>query len=593
MGRIETFENKINNLLIQETPALADMRRIMLEIDEFINSPDYPGLNIDERGRLQNLRKDLRSRIREQEDAEETTASLESSQLPQPQPQYPSSPQPGQTAWGGSAQPGAVAAGHNPTAEEQMEAAEKLFYSGRFSDSIKLYDRVLQIEPSWERAKQHRAEADNYLRTGYIPSVALPSDAASAYGKAQSAARVGRYQDALSMLAKAQSLLRELGIQRWQEGQEFEQKLQENIDAENAYQDGLKLFRSGQVDEGIDSVETAYRATGLPKYADRAQSMRKFKESTRVINEILSSSTLETKPLVQAKSDLDNIANEYGDNPAVNRLRTRFEAAIPRIVGPLKEQVRDLKTQAERSPTIEETLFFSRQAKQQLDQIRSLEGMDDSLDRLNDEVDRTLRDAQRLADELAAASTSYENHQNWPSEAYRLSAEVRKRYPNDPGVVGLKRKLSRYQLITITLRLFIAILIILIAAGLVWFAIGRINVYRASLVPTQTGTPTATATITPTMTSTPTITPTITLTPTPTMTPTPTSGIALRDVWARSGCYEAFNAVGRIPEKAPLRFLPSERRFDDFGRECVLVEYRGADKSVIGWVLISDLGGLK
>jgi tetratricopeptide (TPR) repeat protein len=593
MGRTETFENKVNTLLIQETPALADMRRIMLEIDEFINSPDYPGLNIDERGRLQNVRKDLRSRIREQEDAEEAKIRPDTGQPAQPQSQSSGNLQPAQMSWAGAGQQTTAPVGHNPTAEEQMEAAEKLFYSGRFSDAINLYDRVLLIEPGWERAKQHRAEADNYLRTGYIPSVALPSDAASAYGKAQSAARVGRYQDALSMLTKAQSLLRELGIQRWQEGQEFEQKLQENIDAENAYQEGLKLFRSGQVDEGIDSVETAYRATGLPKYADRAQSMRKFKESTRAINEILSSSTLESKPLVQAKADLDNLSNEYGDNPAVARLRTRFEAAIPRIVGPLKEQARDLKTQAERSPTIEETLFFARQAKQQLDQIRSLEGMDDSLDRLNNEVDKTIRDAQRLADELAAANTSYENHQNWPSEAARLSAEVRKRYPNDPGVVGLKRNLSRYQLIRFGIRAVSAILIILIAAGLVWLAIGRIKTFQASLVPTPTGTPTATATITPTLTATATITPTITLTPTPTMTPTPTSGIALRDIWARTGCYEAFNAVGRIPEKAPLRFLPSERRFDDFGRECVLVEYQGANKSVIGWVLISDLGGLE
>jgi hypothetical protein len=69
--------------------------------------------------------------------------------------------------------------------------------------------------------------------------------------------------------------------------------------------------------------------------------------------------------------------------------------------------------------------------------------------------------------------------------------------------------------------------------------------------------------------------------------------LTLRDVWARNGCYETFTAVGKIPEKGPVRFLPSERRFDDFNRECVLVEYNGPDKSIIGWVLISDLGGLK
>ena len=39
-----------------------------------------------------------------------------------------------------------------------------------------------------------------------------------------------------------------------------------------------------------------------------------------------------------------------------------------------------------------------------------------------------------------------------------------------------------------------------------------------------------------------------------------------------------------------LRFLPDERRFDQFNRECVLVEYQGIDRSTIGWVLIMDLG---
>jgi hypothetical protein len=73
--------------------------------------------------------------------------------------------------------------------------------------------------------------------------------------------------------------------------------------------------------------------------------------------------------------------------------------------------------------------------------------------------------------------------------------------------------------------------------------------------------------------------------------PTPSVGLAARPIWARSGCYESFNAIGKIPEGGELRFLPSERRFDDFNRECVLVEYQGPDRSVIGWVLFPDVVG--
>jgi hypothetical protein len=62
-------------------------------------------------------------------------------------------------------------------------------------------------------------------------------------------------------------------------------------------------------------------------------------------------------------------------------------------------------------------------------------------------------------------------------------------------------------------------------------------------------------------------------------------------VFARNGCYEKFTAVGKIPAGSTVRFLPTERRFDEFSRECVLVEYLAPDGSAIdGWVLTLDVG---
>jgi hypothetical protein len=61
-------------------------------------------------------------------------------------------------------------------------------------------------------------------------------------------------------------------------------------------------------------------------------------------------------------------------------------------------------------------------------------------------------------------------------------------------------------------------------------------------------------------------------------------------VWARNGCYETFLAIGKIPEGAIVRPLPADRRFDNLNRECLLVEYQGDDRSVIGWILVRDSG---
>ncbi len=468
--------------------------------------------------------------------------------------------------------------------------AEKLFYSGRYAEAIQLFDRVLQLEPNWERARQHRSEAENYLRTGYIPAVALPTEAASAYGKAQSAARVGRYADALALLEKAQNSLRELGILRWQEGQEFAQKLQENIDAEHVYEEGMALFKQGQIDAAIEKVEAAALATGLPKYTDRLRELRQVKDSLQSIYETLNQATIEPQTASQAKASLDTLIAVYGENPLFDKLLERFKTVIPRVVEPLKEQVRSLKNQADRAPTLEEALYLSQQARQNLDQIRNLEGVDLSLDRLQNEIDKLQRDLQRYDNDLQSAQRAYEDRPAWPVEAARLSADVRSRYPNDPGVVRLERNLRGYRLKTLGIRLGIIFVGIVLLAVLAFWGFGRYQAYVVSLTPTAT--PTSTVTPTTTLTPTPTLTGTPTLTPTatPTSTPPPTSGIVQRDVWARNGCYESFTALGRIPAGAVVQFLPAERRFDDFNRECVLVEGQRQAGSVIGWVLLMDIG---
>jgi tetratricopeptide (TPR) repeat protein len=585
MSEFESILQSLNDLLARQDASLLELRKMMLEIDELMNSPEFQGLSQEDRTRIQTGRKDLRARIRQVEDDEELNrvegngyASISSQAAHQVDPVQQPSGQPVETYQ------------HNAAAEQQMEAAEKLFYSGRYAEAINLFDRVLQLEPDWERARQHRSESENYLRTGYIPVVALPADAASAFGKAQSAARVGRYADALAMVEKAQTTLRELGIQRWQEGQEFAQKLQENIDANNVYEEGLQLFHQGQIDEAIDRVESASRATGLPKYSDKAAEFRKVKESVRSINEVLGLTVIEPQVVSQVKTDLDNLVAAYGENPVFNRLHNRLDTVIPRVVEPLKEQTRALKGQAERAPTLENGLYLAKQARQQLDQIRNLEGIDDSLDRLQQDVDRLVRDIQKLDHDIEQAKNAYTSNPRWPAEASRISAAVRERYPNDPNVAELKRSLGKYHLSIMGLRVagVIGAILLVLLAG--WWGVGRYRGYVIALTPTATLTPTVTFTPTLTPTATGTATPTFTPTPSPTFTPTPISGIAQRDVWARNGCYESFNAIGKVPAGGFLRFLPAERRFDSFNRECVLVEYLREGGAIIGWVLIGDVG---
>jgi len=579
MTDIETLQVEANQLIRQEPPPLPEIRKMIVEMDELINSPEFQQLDREQRGQLQNVYKELRARMRGPENtpvAQPATAGLLGGAFSAENvPLFNGKPKERE---------------HNPQAESLMQEAEKFFYGGRYAEAIKLYDQVLGIESDWDRARQHRSESENYLRTGYIPSVALPAEAATAFGKAQSAARLGRYQEAMALLNKAQNTLREMGIQRWQEGQEFEQKLQQNIDAESVYDEGIKLFAKGEFDEGIERVETAARATGLPKYNDRVQAMRQVKESLRQATEILNASTPTPKAVARAKNVADGLILEYGDNPTLGRLKHRLDLVIPKVMEPLREQVQTLKTQADNAQTLEAAQAKIQQARQVLEQARILSSGDDPLETLQEEIDHMARDIQHYQERLREANTILNSNRSWPAAASRVSEEVRRRYANDPGVIQLNRDLASYHAARTGIRAAI-ILIGLVVIGLaLMFGANQVRAYIISLTPTATATPTATSTPTNTPNPTATVTPTPRPTQTPSLTPTPLTGSTMRRLWARAGCYDSFDAVGSIPEGAIVRFLPAERRFDSLTtRECVLVEYQGETKTIIGWIQLVDL----
>jgi tetratricopeptide (TPR) repeat protein len=581
MTDLNTLIDDISKLTNADTPSLADLRVKMIELDEYVHSSAFEALGYNDRTRFQTAYKDLRDCIRKLENPSAASSTAAPSFVTS---LGGSSSAPAETS---AAAPAPEAPARSPYAEQNMEEAEQFFYSGRYAEAIKHYDQVLQFEPRWERARQHRSESENYLRTGYIPSVALPAEAASSFGKAQSAARLGRYADAMSLLVKAQLALRDMGIPRWQDGQEFEQKLQQYIDAESVYSEGLQLFSKGMIDDGIERIDSAAQATGLPKYGDRVQEMRKAKTAMQTIAETLNTPFTDPGQVIEVKSDLDGLYLQFGDNPAFRKLRERLTEIIPTVVEPLKDQVRTLKSQADRAQTIDAALAKARQAKSTLDQARSLGYVDDGLNQLGADVEKLFRDLQRYEDELQQANTVFNTNRSWPRAAAQISQDVRARYPNDPRVIEFNRALSPYNNTRTAIRVGIILAGIILIGALVWFGFNRMQTYFISLTPTATSTPTLTPTNTPLP---PTSTPTPRPSATPSLTPTPPSGLVARNVFIRLGCYENFRAIGEVPADATVRFLPAPRQFDNLGRECLQVEYISPDGNHFsGFILIADL----
>src|SRR5512142_3033799 len=76
MPDFDTLQAEAERLISQEPPALPDIRKFMLEMDEFFNSPDFQALGRENRTALQGQYKELRARVRGPEAAPAAIGAL-------------------------------------------------------------------------------------------------------------------------------------------------------------------------------------------------------------------------------------------------------------------------------------------------------------------------------------------------------------------------------------------------------------------------------------------------------------------------------------------------------------------------------------
>ena len=484
---------------------------------------------------------------------------------------------------------------HDPEAERMMDEAEEAFYKGNYQVAIPLYEKVIQMEPGWTRAQEHHTEAEEYLRSGNIPSVALPPEAGKAYGKAQSAARVFRYQVALSYLDEAFDHLQEAGIKRWREGEELRHDLENQMQAYDVYKEGQNLLTQGELVAALGKIQTAASAVAIPEYIDKAAEVR---EDIAMLNEVSDLVSLSGKippsKLADAKSKLEKIRMKYGEIPQLGRLRNRLDLLIPATIQSLLDNTQRFKEEAANAPTVSLARQKVNGARENLDYLRQLDAYDSQSLSLENEISILETEISANEDAITRAEEALETgNKNFALDALRISAKPRKRFPQDPKILELKRGFLPTYLVG-GLGTVIIIILLIIGVSLAFRGISN-AVDARNLARTPTATMTPTVTLTPTVTQ----TPTITLTPTPDYSPTPTNTITptpimlvetIREVWARNDCYDNFAATGRIPIGTTLTLLPmAERKFDTFNRECVLVQFSSGNFAIIGYVLMMDL----
>ena len=484
---------------------------------------------------------------------------------------------------------------HDPEAERMMDEAEEAFYKGNYQIAIPLYEKVVQMEPAWSRAQEHHSEAEDYLRSGNIPSVALPPEAGKAYGKAQSAARVFRYKVALDYLDEAFDHLEDAGIKRWREGEELRHDLENQMQAYDVYKDGLNLLSQGELVAALGKIQTAASAVAIPEYIDKAAEVRGDIATINDISDIVSlSGKIPAGKLADARAKMERIRMKYGDVTQVSRLRSKLDLLIPATIQSLLDNTHRLKKDGDEAPTVNIAKVKISGARENLDLLRQLDAYDAESLTLENEISNLETDIEAHEDAIKRAQEALKTGNRLLAfDAITISRKAARRFPQDPKVLELKKSFNATYLISAVAGIVaLALLIFLITIGARNI---REATYRRNLALTPTITRTPTITLTPTVTPTPTktLTPTpdYSPTPTPTLTPTqPVSVVTLREIYMREDCYDEYKAVSLIPEGSILTILNlGDVRYDRFTNECMFVQFRGSGFTKTGYLLKKDL----
>lgn len=302
---------------------------------------------------------------------------------------------------------------HDPEAERMMDEAEEAFYKGNYQVAIPLYEKVIRMEPGWKRAQEHHSEAEEYLRSGNIPSVALPPEAGKAYGKAQSAARVFRYKVALDYLEEAFEHLQDAGIKRWREGEELRHDLENQMQAYDVYKEGLNLLSQGELVDALSKIQTAASAVAIPEYVDKANEVR---QDIALLNDVSDTVSLSGRippaKLTDARTKLERIRMKYGEVNQLSRLRHRLDLLIPATIQNLIENTQRLRLEASEAPTASLARQKVDAARENLDLLRQLDAYDSQSLSLEDEISaleteiHANEDAMKRAEEALKTATS-------------------------------------------------------------------------------------------------------------------------------------------------------------------------------------------
>jgi tetratricopeptide (TPR) repeat protein len=212
-----------------------------------------------------------------------------------------------------------------PDNDKLMAKADELFYSGKITEAAPLYEKVLELNPNRMRARDRIKD----IKAGHLPESAIPPEAGVCYGRALSLCRRGNFKEAIIQL---QIVVKELNGIYWAEAYELISRSYAGLQAQEAYEEGLKAELNGDWNAAKTFYESAKANSIEPRYTEALYNIQRIIEKAAIVQAALvrpAHNLEEAKKLIDAKAVAEELLLINPENPMIRRLWDELNKMLP------------------------------------------------------------------------------------------------------------------------------------------------------------------------------------------------------------------------------------------------------------------------
>jgi hypothetical protein len=148
-----------------------------------------------------------------------------------------------------------------------MDDGLEAMYQYEFDKAISLFEKVLVIEPNWERASEHLRDAKEY-KAGKVRPPRLPQEISLPLGRTMSMVRAGQLNSARKEMDLILGLVKEKGIPVWNELKDLDKEISDGLIAENLFMEAKRLAKKGDINIAVEKAKKASEFSGKPLYKE-------------------------------------------------------------------------------------------------------------------------------------------------------------------------------------------------------------------------------------------------------------------------------------------------------------------------------------